>query len=1327
MRNVKRLISLLLVMCMLAGCALAEDAPGDITPPVVTEAPEQPTEAPTAIPTEQPVDDPTEAPTAEPVEDPTEAPSEDPTEMPTENPNEDPSEEPSEMPSEAPTEEPSEEPTEEPSEQPSEEPSEEPTEEPMETPTAEPTPTPTPDHHEETDEPAWDESRCQHNTADCERAPACDIPGCAHIETDVHGLDVPACALGEWLLDAQEKNPIATLSVRNIEIDLNKGDAIIYRSGTYTVVGGNLRPGASLTIRKDRVVVLNLKDATIGTLTVEPKGKLSVNFEGENTMGSLNAQGDNEIAFRRGGALTISSVSAKTEINEDNEEVDTVFFEVTGGSLNANLKEKNGRKLFSFEFAGASRVTVAGEAYEATAHPDGKVYLWLPEPEAGMTWDAAVTDGVLAVKQTADLPQNVVGTVEPGVENNLQAGIYELTGSVAEGTHLTISGSGVTVVLRDATAAGTLIDASSAYTLQSIGENTIDTIAGSGAVTMQGDGMLTVTGKLPARVMFLSGAYVLAEIPAGYAAYKVGYPLAAQAVMLDDASYPRIVSAAGDLLLPVPALGKTYAITADAQTITVRTADAGEKAFTLSAEHPVADAGDATAFTVAGDGSFVNGGITASGATASAILKNVRLQGENLLDLRSEHLTVTLTGDNTLQSSSGNAIALGEGSTLALNAASGRLALRGQNDLSGITLQGNILVEPATSLPHTVLMIRDRSGNPVPNKELTVAIGGRSWQYMTHYDGSLHLWGLGDVSGQDIAASDGESVYTAVVVNNQAQLTTGLTDFSDVTFQSLTDGSLLMSWAVPGAAVTGVQLLYGKTAVDMPDTYMAGAMHVEGKDFSAKVAGIPAGSVVTVRVYASAQAGAVFSAETADGFQFGKVFTYVHKAVWAYDGKAGSLDAEYSGKAYEPQVALPEGAQLVYTGARLVNGKPFYPGDYVMKVTIPEGDARYLPGTTEIHFTINKRMITIVPAYNLQKYRLSRDPEFTFTVEGLLEGDTVTGELTREEGEEVGEYKWLTTSFGFAKDLYDIRIDPEAQPFLIMPYGGMITIQVNEVMHPVEQTIILKDGRRLTVLLDAQESLTVTHSVLGSLVRNEKDEARVFTPQLSWNPDTDEVLLMMRAEPELNEDHGYLTDSMGNPVWGLRRIRVIRSGLEHMDRMGITALELINKDAAISCRIEDFLTDEMTAFIEQAGVQVSSAEFRLTVEPTAETPDGLRPVTEGWRVRASLVVNKEEVDVTELLPSLTVMVDMEPVAELLNTMERYDEERFSEQYVLCLEDGAPLEEMAFVEPFAEDELEKVPFPNMMYVSRYLTAPLTAPGTMYVVSAPTEEAEATAAE
>ena len=1189
-------------------------------------------------------------------------------------------------------------------EQPSQ--TEAPTAPPTEAPTATPVPVIT--------AKPWDESACQHDTADCEQAPACDVPGCAHIVKDAHGLDIPACALGEWLLDAQEHPEIMPVSVRAKTIDLDVADATIYRSGTYHIKGGENRANAAVTVAKGRVVVLELEDVTLGTLKAEKGSLLQFRTKGVNTVATLEAAGENAIVFVTGGALTIGKVDAKEP------EKNKITFEVKGGSVRAPLTEKNGLTAYSFPAQGVKSVTVAGQPYEATPGEDGMVYLWLAAPDAGMKWTSSMAGTALTVTQAEDLAQDAANIL-PGKENALQADkTYELSGAVEAGTSLTIGQDGITVVLSSVRASGTLISASSAYTLHITGENTVETLAGTGAVTMQGNGMLTVTGSLPANVTFLSGRYLLAETPSGHAAYEAGYPLRDQAVTIDGAAYPLLTDAAGTLLLlPTAPAGKTYAITADAKTVTVRTVNEGEKAFTLTKDHPTADAGDAAAFTVAGDGSVVDGSVKAAGATATAVFQNVKLKGKGpVLSLSGKQLTVTLTGDNLLESASGKAIDIAADAALALNVTSGRLALKGQDSLTGITLQGNILVEPETDAEHTVLVIRDKDGKPVPDQELTLSAGGQTWQFTTHADGTLHLWGLGDLSGQEIAATDGENVYTAVVVDDQAQLTTGLTDFSAVTFSSQADGSLLISWAVPGAGTTGVQLLYGKQAVDMPDAYVAGAKHIAGKDFSAKVTGIPAGSVVTVRVYATEAVGAAFNENTADGFQFGEIYTYVHRLPWKYEGEAGDADAFYTGKAYRPEIELPEGATVTYTGKNLVNGAPFWPSDYVMHVTIPENDPTYMPGTVDIAFTVKKAVVTITPGYNLQKYVGREDPEFTWTASGLLNGDTVTGALTRQEGEEPGEYKWLTSGFA-AEDYYELIIDPDAAPFLILPLTMSGVIQVNEVMHPVEQTIVLRDGRRLTVLLHAQESLTVTHSVLGNLVRNENGEPRIFTPQLSWNPDTDEVLLMMRAEPEMNVDHGYQTDDAGNPLWGVRVMRLNGYGLEHMDRMGITALTLINKDASLTCRVEDFLTEELAQVIEEAGGTLGNTNFELTVEPVSETPEGLRPVTAGWRMGAIMLVNGQRIDVTELLPNLTAAVDMEPVADLMTQLERYDEELFPEQFALSMADGTALESV-FVEPFAEDELEKAAFPTMMYIDRYVFAPLTAAGTVYAVNAPVAE-------
>ncbi|MBQ1478006.1 MAG: cell wall-binding repeat-containing protein, partial [Erysipelotrichaceae bacterium] len=69
----------------------------------------------------------------------------------------------------------------------------------------------------------------------------------------------------------------------------------------------------------------------------------------------------------------------------------------------------------------------------------------------------------------------------------------------------------------------------------------------------------------------------------------------------------------------------------------------------------------------------------------------------------------------------------------------------------------------------------------------------------------------------------------------------------------------------------------------------------------------------------------------------------------------------------------------------------------------------YIVGVINGTFTINKRSIT-VKADDLSKTYGEEDPKLTATVTGAVEGDTVSYTLSREEGEDAGEYKISVTA-----------------------------------------------------------------------------------------------------------------------------------------------------------------------------------------------------------------------------------------------------------------------------------------------------------------------------
>lgn len=99
---------------------------------------------------------------------------------------------------------------------------------------------------------------------------------------------------------------------------------------------------------------------------------------------------------------------------------------------------------------------------------------------------------------------------------------------------------------------------------------------------------------------------------------------------------------------------------------------------------------------------------------------------------------------------------------------------------------------------------------------------------------------------------------------------------------------------------------------------------------------------------------------------------------------------------------------------------PTAPGSYTATV--------YLPGnvtgaestlTAYVEYEISPATLTIT-ANDIEKEEGSLDPELTYSVEGLLEGDSITGELEREEGEEPGEYDILIGNLS-AGDNYTIN------------------------------------------------------------------------------------------------------------------------------------------------------------------------------------------------------------------------------------------------------------------------------------------------------------------
>ena len=173
--------------------------------------------------------------------------------------------------------------------------------------------------------------------------------------------------------------------------------------------------------------------------------------------------------------------------------------------------------------------------------------------------------------------------------------------------------------------------------------------------------------------------------------------------------------------------------------------------------------------------------------------------------------------------------------------------------------------------------------------------------------------------------------------------------------------------------------------------------------------------------------------------------------------------------------------------------------------------------------------------------------------------------------------------------------------------------------------------------------------------------------------------------------------------------------LRYMNNAGIDAISFSNKNAAVILRLSDFLSEDMEKAIKQAGGNLTTTLFRVTIEPV-DLPDGA--VTGGWNIRTEMVIDRKPTDISGLLPNAQVAVDMEVVAKLLTNLDRYDEKTFDKHFTLRR--GAQTQESVFIAPYQDDELEKVAYPSVLFASRYLLMPLEECGVVDVVMVPIEE-------
>jgi len=180
----------------------------------------------------------------------------------------------------------------------------------------------------------------------------------------------------------------------------------------------------------------------------------------------------------------------------------------------------------------------------------------------------------------------------------------------------------------------------------------------------------------------------------------------------------------------------------------------------------------------------------------------------------------------------------------------------------------------------------------------------------------------------------------------------------------------------------------------------------------------------------------------------------VEKATPTYTVPTG-LTAKYGDTLAD--VTLPSGWAWADSTQSVGNA-----GTNTFKATYTPADAvNYnVVENVDVNVAVGKKTVTVT-ADNQTKVYGSADPEFTYTVDGLIGGDALTGELAREAGENVGTYAVVVGTLS-AGDNYEISLT-----------GATLTVSAKRVK------IVANDQRKAAGSADPEFTYTVDGLVSG--------------------------------------------------------------------------------------------------------------------------------------------------------------------------------------------------------------------------------------------------------
>lgn len=189
---------------------------------------------------------------------------------------------------------------------------------------------------------------------------------------------------------------------------------------------------------------------------------------------------------------------------------------------------------------------------------------------------------------------------------------------------------------------------------------------------------------------------------------------------------------------------------------------------------------------------------------------------------------------------------------------------------------------------------------------------------------------------------------------------------------------------------------------------------------------------------------------------------------------------------------------------------PTKAGTYTIKASTTNANYTLVANTATATFTVAKRGATVTPD-NKSKVYQEKDPDLTYKVDGVLDGETLKGiTLTRAEGENAGQYAITATADAGANPNYKVMfaegtltIEPKSIK------GATVVLGKGLIANGAEQTQTVEK-----VLLDGKELPADSYTVTGNTATTPDSHTLTITAKGNYTGTVEQTYVIIPAKAE---------------------------------------------------------------------------------------------------------------------------------------------------------------------------------------------------------------------